>query len=257
MNQPALFSLSNLRLITALLWLAATGLPFLSAQGQAPAPAAPVAPVTPAPAAPAVEPEAPVPVDLNALAAGFYSQEKVEQFAAAEALRKCPPTQRRQLLLSLSGHANQQVRQNAWRAYQSFATKDDVPTFLAVWRDCPHQDVKQSALEQLPRFPGEQSLAALAKLLENPDERERAATLLIKAGGAAEATVLALATSASAEIRTAACEIAARIGGRRSLDVLKKLAEQPMYQQDADLRRVIETIQQKLRRAAAAQSPGK
>jgi HEAT repeat protein len=214
--------------------------------GKAPAvdPAASAQPASPPNPQPAAQPQ--VEVDVPELASGLASDVRSEAFAAAERFRQLPPEVRRQVLADLSAYESENVRHSAWRAFATWATRDDVPTLIAALQS-PHDDVRFAALELLARFPNDETIGVLTQGLENPELRKRAALLLERVGPAAEGAILNYASHADDGLRDAAWNILAKIGTRKSLLALEQLATQEEFRQDSELKGVLEEIRQRLR----------
>ncbi|MBC7853863.1 MAG: HEAT repeat domain-containing protein [Pirellulaceae bacterium] len=226
-----------------------------------PATGAPAAapPGTPAAAAPGASPEttedgeAPKPperieVNLESLAAGLQSPVAAQVFTAGESFRLIPVAQRREVLLELSKHTDPSVRGNVWRVYSTVATKDDLAT-LSEALQSEFSDVRIASLETMARFPNDQTIGVLTKLLENPDYRQLTVGLLSKIGPACESAVLPYATHADAAIRRAAWDVLVHAGTRKSVQTLEQLTTQPQFQKDEPLKRSLEQLRERLRRA--------
>lgn len=199
------------------------------------------------------EKEAPKPperieVDLESLAAGLQSTVPTQVFTAGEYFRQIPVAQRREVLLELSKHADPNVRGNVWRVYTTVATKEDLAT-LSEARESQYNDVKMAALETMARLPNNDTIGVLTKLLEDPDYREFAAGLLSKIGPACENAVLPYATHTNASIRRSAWEILVHAGSRKSVQALEQLTTQPQYQKEESLKRSLEQLRDRLRKA--------
>ncbi|MGI8980032.1 MAG: HEAT repeat domain-containing protein [Pirellulaceae bacterium] len=222
----------------------------------APAEAPPGTPVTaPPPASPETteDGEAPKPperieVDLEALVTGLQSPVAAQVFTAGESFRQIPVAQRREVLLELSRHTDPNVRGNVWRVYTTVATKDDLAT-LSEALQSEFSDVRIAALETMARFPNDQTIGVLTKLLENPDYRQLAVGLLSKIGPACEPAVLPYATHADATIRRAAWDVLVHAGTRKSVQTLEQLTTQPQFQKDEPLKRSLEQLRERLRKA--------
>jgi hypothetical protein len=186
-------------------------------------------------------------VNLESLVARLQSTEATNVFTAGEYFRQIPPLQRREVLLELSKHTDPNVRGNVWRVYSTVATKDDLAT-LSEALQSPYSDVRIAALETLARFPNEQTIGLLTKLLENPDYRELAAGLLSKIGPACEAAVLPYATHANAAIRRAAWDVLVHAGTRKSVQALEQMTTLPQYQKEEPLKRSLEQLRERLRK---------
>ena len=181
------------------------------------------------------------------LGAGLQSPVATQVFTAGEYFRQIPVAQRREVLLELSKHADPNVRGNVWRVYSTVATKEDLAT-LSEALQSPHSDVRIAALETLARFPNDQTIGVLTKLLENPDDRELSVGLLSKIGPACEAAVLPYATHADSAIRRAAWDVLVHAGTRRSVQALEQLTTLPQYQKDEPLKRSLERLRERLRK---------
>ena len=197
---------------------------------------------------PAAEPEPAV--DLTAilppLIEGFESPYPTNVFAAAEQFRQLPAGARRGVLVELSASDSTTVRANAWRAFSTWATRDDVPTLLTLL-ESPHEDVRIAVLNLLARFPSEQTIGVLLQALANPDQRERAEGLLIRCGPAAEVPLLPFAQHEDAPLRAAAWRVLGQIGARRSLLALTQLQTQEAFRDSPDLEDAVAKIKQRLR----------
>jgi hypothetical protein len=197
------------------------------------------------------EADAPPPVDvpslLPELVAGFRSPYSVQVFEAAERFRQLPPETRRNVLAELSAHDSAHVRHNAWRAFATWATRDDVPTLIAALQS-PHEDVHTAALELIARFPSDETIGVLTKLLEDGAFRERAEALLIRVGPAAEGPLLGYINHTDAGLRSASWRVLGEIGTRKSLVALERLVTQPQFQKDAELKGVLGKIRDRLRK---------
>jgi len=195
--------------------------------------------------------EAGPPVDLKSLlpelVAGFRSPYSVEVFQAAEKLRQLPPEARRNALAELSAHESANVRENAWRAFATWATREDVPTLIAALQS-PHEDVHTAALELMAQFPNVETIGVLTKLLPDGNFRERAEALLIRVGPAAEGAILAYIDHTDAALRSASWRVLGEIGTRKSLLALERLATQQQFQNDAELQGSLAKIRERLRR---------
>ena len=199
------------------------------------------------------EKEAPKPperieVDMESLVAGLQSTVPTQVFTAGEYFRQIPVSQRREVLLELSKHTDPNVRGNVWRVYSTVATKEDLAT-LSEALQSQYSDVRMAALETMARLPNDQTIGFLTKLLENPDYREFAAGLLSKIGPACENAVLPYATHANAAIRRAAWEVLVHAGSRKSVQALEQLTTQPQYQKEESLKRSLEQLRERLRKA--------
>jgi len=199
------------------------------------------------------ETEAPKPperieVDMESLAAGLQSTVPTQVFTAGEYFRQIPAVQRRGVLLELSKNADPNVRGNVWRVYSTIATKEDLVTLSEAWTS-QYSDVKVAALETMARLPNNDTIGVLTKLLEDPDYREFAAALLAKIGPACENGVLPYATHANPAIRRAAWEILVHAGSRKSVQALEQLTTQPEYQKEEPLKRSLEQLRERLRKA--------
>jgi hypothetical protein len=188
------------------------------------------------------EKEAPKPperieVDLDSLVAGLQSAVPAQVFTAGEYFRQIPAAQRREVLLELSKHTDPNVRGNVWRVYSTVATKEDLAT-LSEALQSQHNDVKMAALETMARLPNDETIGVLTKLLENPDYREFA-----------ENAVLPYATHVNPPIRRAAWEILVHAGSRKSVQALEQLTTQPQYQKEESLKRSLEQLRDRLRKA--------
>ncbi|MCE9527401.1 MAG: HEAT repeat domain-containing protein [Planctomycetales bacterium] len=187
-------------------------------------------------------------VNLESLVAGLQSTAATQVFTAGEYFRQIPKEQRRAVLLELSKHTDPSVRGNAWRVFTTVATKEDLAT-LSEAMQSPYSDVRFAALETMARFPNDQTIGVLTKLLENPDYREFSAGLLSKIGPACEAAVLPYATHADANIRRAAWDVLVHAGSRKSVQALEQLTTLPQYQKDETLKRSLEQLRERLRKA--------
>jgi hypothetical protein len=187
-------------------------------------------------------------VNLESLVAGLQSTAATQVFTAGEYFRQIPKEQRRAVLLDLSKHTDPSVRGNAWRVFTTVATKEDLAT-LSEAMQSPYSDVRFAALETMARFPNDQTIGVLTKLLENPDYREFSAGLLSKIGPACEAAVLPYATHADANIRRAAWDVLVHAGSRKSVQALEQLTTLPQYQKDETLKRSLEQLRERLRKA--------
>jgi hypothetical protein len=187
-------------------------------------------------------------VDLESLAAGLQSTVPTQVFTAGEFFRQIPADQRRDVLLELSKNADPNVRGNVWRVYTTVANKEDLDTLRETLQS-PYSDVKMAALETMARLPNDQTIGVLTKLLENPDYREFAAGLLSKIGPACETAVLPYATHADAAIRRAAWDVLVHAGSRKSVQALEQLTTQPQYQKEEPLKRSLEQLRERLRKA--------
>jgi hypothetical protein len=200
---------------------------------------------------PPTEADAAPPVDVQALlpelAAGFQSPFSVQVFEAAEKFRHLPAEARRNVLAELSAHESANVRHNAWRAFATWATREDVPTLIAALQS-PHEDVHTAALELIARFPNEETIGVLTKLLEDGAFRERAEALLVRVGPAAEGAVLVYIDHMDAALRSASWRVLGEIGTRKSLLALERLATQQPFQKDAELKGVLSKIRERLRK---------
>jgi hypothetical protein len=184
--------------------------------------------------------------DMPALTAGFQSPYAIRTYEATEHFRKLPADVRRNVLGELSAHDSAAVRQNAWRAFSTWATRDDVPTLIAAL-ESPHEDVRAAALALMARFPNAETIGVLTKVLEDPLRRERAEELLVSVGPAAEQALLVYITHADPGLRTAAWRILGQIGTRKSLLMLEQAATQAELQKDTELKGAIERIRERLR----------
>lgn len=216
-------------------------------------------PGTPAAAPPAASPEttedgeAPKPperiqVDLESLVAGLQSPVAARVFTAGESFRQIPVAQRREVLLELSRHTDPNVRGSVWRVYTTVATKDDLAT-LSEALQSEFSDVRIASHEAMARFPNDQTIGVLTKLLESPDDRQLAVGLLSKIGPACESAVLPYATHADAAIRRAAWDVLIHAGTRKSVQTLEQLTTQPQYEKDGALKRSLEQLRERLRKA--------
>lgn len=203
------------------------------------------------------EPEAPqeeeqppdrIEVDLETLVAGLQSSYATQVFTAGEFFRQIPPGQRREVLLELSKHADPNVRGTAWRVFSTVATKDDLATLQEAMQS-PYSDVQVAALETMARFPNEQTVGILTRLLENAEYRQLAAGLLSRIGPACEAGVIPYATHADPVIRRAAWDVLAEAGTRKSVQALEQLSTQDQFSKDAALKRALERLRDRLRKA--------
>ena len=201
----------------------------------------------PAPASEQDAGESPPAADLPALVAGFQSPYSVRVFETTEQFRNLPGDVRRSVLSELSAHENATVRHNAWRAFATWATREDVPALIAALAS-PHEDVRSAAITLLARFPNAQTLEVLTKALEDPLSRERAEELLVSVGPAAELPALAYIAHADAELRSAAWRILGRVGTRKSLLELGRMATQAQFQNSSELQAAMEQIRERLRR---------
>lgn len=192
------------------------------------------------------------PVDLAkvvpGLITGFQSSYSAKVFAAAEQFRQLPPEAQRNALAQLSANESASVRHNAWRAFSSWATREDVPTLKAAL-ESPHEEVRIAALELLARFPNDETIDVLTQKMQDPALRERAESLLVRVGPAAEGAVLDYASHSDAGLRAAAWRVLGRIGTRKSLLSLEQLATQPQFQQAAELKDVLKEIRARLRKS--------
>lgn len=201
----------------------------------------------------AEEKEAPKPperteVGLEALVAGLQSPVATQVFTAGESFRQIPVAQRREVLLELSRHTDPSVRGNVWRVYSTVATKDDLDTLREALKS-EFSDVRIAALETMARFPNDQTIGVLTKYLENPDYRQLAVGLLSKIGPACESAVLPYAIHADATIRRAAWDVLIHAGTRKSVQTLEQLTTQPQFQKDEPLKRSLEQLRERLRKA--------
>lgn len=199
------------------------------------------------------EKEAPQPlerieVNLESLIAGLQSTTATQVYTAGEYFRQIPVAQRRGVLLQLSQHADPNVRGNAWRVYTTVATKDDLATLSEAMKS-PFGDVRIAALETVARFPNEQTVGMLAKLLEDPDYRDLAAGLLSKIGPACEAAVLPYAGHADPRIRRAAWDVLVHAGSRKGVQALEQLTTLPQNQKDETLKRSLDELRERLRKS--------
>ncbi|MEX2026668.1 MAG: HEAT repeat domain-containing protein, partial [Pirellulaceae bacterium] len=185
--------------------------------------------------------------DVPALIAGFQSPYSVRVFETTEQFRKLPADVRRSVLAELSAHDDASVRHNAWRAFATWATREDVPTLIAAL-ECPQADVRTAALALLARFPNAETIGVLTKVLEDPLRRERAEELLVSVGPAAEQALLVYITHTDAGLRSAAWRILGQIGTRKGLLLLKQAATQADFQKDPELKGAMERIRERLRR---------
>ena len=219
----------------------------------APPPATPEKAKEPAKAEKTDEKEAPKPperieVNLESLVAGLQSTVPTQVFTAGEYFRQIPALQRREVLLELSKHTDPNVRGNVWRVYTTVATKEDLAT-LSEAQQSTFSDVRIAALETMSRFPNDQTIGVLTKLLENPDYRELAAGLLSKIGPACETAVLPYITHADGAIRRAAWDILVHAGSRKSVQALEQLTTLPQYQKEEQLKRSLEQLRERLRKS--------
>ena len=191
--------------------------------------------------------EPPPTADLPALVAGLQSPHSIRVFETTEQLRKLPADVRHSVLAELSAQENATVRQNAWRAFATWATREDVPALIAAL-ESPHEDVRSAALSLLARFPNAQTLELLTKALEDPLSRERAEELLVSVGPATELPVLAYIAHADDGLRSAAWRILGRVGTRKSLLELGRLATQSQFQNNAELQAAMAQIRERLRK---------
>lgn len=187
-------------------------------------------------------------VDLESLATGLQSSVAIQVFTAGEYFRQIPVAQRREVLLELSNHADANVRGNAWRVFTTVATKDDLATLIEALQN-PNSDVRIAALETMARFPNDETVAELTKRLENPDYRQLAVGLLSKIGPACEGAVLPYATHADPTIRRAAWDVLVHAGSRKSVQALEQLTTLPQYQKEEVLKRSLERLRERLRKA--------
>ena len=191
------------------------------------------------------------PVDVKSLLpeliAGFQSPYSVHVFESAEKLRQLPSQARREVLAELSAHESANVRQNAWRAFATWATREDVPTLIAALQS-PHEDVHTAALDLIARFPSGETIGVLTKLLEDAAFRERAEALLVRVGPAAEGALLSYIDHADAGLRSASWRVLGEIGTRKSLLSLERVATQTQFQKDAELKGVLAKIRERLRK---------
>ncbi len=185
--------------------------------------------------------------DVPAMIEGFQSPSSVRVFTATEQFRKLPADVRRNVLTELSAQDSASVRHHAWRAFATWATRDDVPTLIAALAS-PHDDVREAALALLARFPNAETIGVLTGLLEDPASRERAEELLVGVGPAAEQALLEYAAHMDAGLRSAAWRILGQIGGRKSLLRLEQVATQGDYQKDPVLQSALEQIRERLRK---------
>lgn len=233
------------------------------AGGTPPAPGAPAEtpPGTPAAAPPekpkepekTVEKEPPplpqrIEVDVESLTRGLQSSVAIQVFTAGEYFRQIPVAQRREVLLELSNNPDANVRGNAWRVFTTIATKDDLATLSEALQN-PNTDVRIAALETMARFPNDETVAELTKRLENPDYRQLSVGLLSKIGPTCEAAVLPYATHADPSIRRAAWDVLANAGSRKSVQALEQLTTLPQYQKEEVLKRSLEQLRERLRKA--------
>ena len=187
-------------------------------------------------------------MDLEALVTGLQSPVAAQVFRAGESFRLIPVAQRREVLLELSRHTDPNVRGNVWRVYTTVATKDDLAT-LSEALQSPSSDVRIAALETLARFPNDETVGVLTMRLENPDYRQLAVGLLSKIGPACESAVLPYASHADAAIRRAAWDVLVHAGTRKSVQTLEQLTTQPQYEKDGALKRSLEQLRERLRKA--------
>ncbi len=187
-------------------------------------------------------------MNLESLVTGLQSTVATQVFTAGEYFRQIPAGQRREVLLNLCKHADPNVRGNTWRVFSTVATKEDLATLSEALLS-PFNDVRIAALENMARFPNDQTIGVLTKLLENPDDRELAAGLLSKIGPACEAAVLPYATHADANIRRAAWDVLVDAGTRKSVQALEQLTTLPQFQKDEPLKRSLEKLRERLRKS--------
>jgi len=196
----------------------------------------------------APKPPSRIEVDVEGLAAALQSPLATQVFAAGEYFRQIPVGQRREVLLQLSQHADPNVRGNVWRVFTTLATKEDL-SVLSEAILSPYSDVRIAAFETMARFPNAETIDKLSKLLETPDDRGLATGLLSKIGPACESAVLPYATHADAEIRRAAWDILTAAGTRKSVQALEQLTTQPQYEKEEALKRALEQLRERLRKA--------
>ena len=187
-------------------------------------------------------------VDMESLAAGLKSSTAIHVFTAGEYFRQIPVAQRREVLLEISTNTDMNVRGNAWRVFITLATKEDLATLNEALQS-PHNDVRTAALATMARFPNDQTIGVLTKLLENPDDRQLSVGLLSKIGPACEAAVLPYSTHADPAIRRAAWDVLVHAGSRKSIQALEQLTTLPQYQKDEALKRSLEELRERLRKA--------
>ena len=187
-------------------------------------------------------------MDLETLVSGLQSRVAAQVFTAGESFRQIPVAQRREVLLELSRHTDPSVRGNVWRVYSTVATKDDLATLREALQS-EFSDVRIAALETMARFPNDQTIGKLTKYLENPDDRQLAVGLLSKIGPACESAVLPYATHADSAIRRAAWDVLIHAGTRKSVQTLEQLTTQPQYEKDGALKRLLEQLRERLRKA--------
>lgn len=223
----------------------APGAPIAAPGSAAPLPANPGAPVKAEVSKEEEKPPEPVVVDMEGLVAGLQSTNAPQVFASCEFFRQIPAAQRREVLAQLSASESVNVRGNTWRTFKTVATKDDIPTLITALQS-PYPDVQIAAVEIMARFPNEQTIGVLTKLLESPEYRELGVGLLSGIGPACEAAVLPYATHADAGLRTSAWSLLAEVGTRKSVTLLDGLTSQAEYQKDETLHRALARLHKRL-----------
>ncbi len=155
------------------------------------------------------------------------SSNKGKRDNALRDLRKIAPNERRpEVLKALEVSLNDPdmfARAEAVETYGAWATKENVPTLLAVLKD-KEMFVRPKAIEALTRLKDERAIEPFAERLQDPAERGSAAKALKSFGPAAEKAVLARLDHPDIWTRIEACHILREIGTQQSIAPMQRLA---------------------------------
>jgi HEAT repeat protein len=149
-----------------------------------------------------------------------------------------------EVLDKLLAEKNYSARSSALRAAQTWGTQRNVPALIGLLRPSEPDSVRQRAVEILGRLGDERGARALAELVKDPADRDRAVRALRTIGRRAESAVIALLAHEDAEVRVEACNVLAEIGGPKSAAALKEqLAKEADAGAKTAAKRAMEKVQ--------------
>jgi len=184
----------------------------------------------PVPVPPAAKPLVP-PADVPEAVQRLKTEQGARRQAALDWLAAQPvdPNQQAevaQALAALLRDKNAQVREQAFKILELWATAETVPALVGLLDDRSFFSARDRVMDLLAGIKDGKGLPALAARLTKLSDRNKAAQALKKAGSAAESAVLPyLADNNDFFTRQAAVDVLAAIGTAASVPALTRLAE--------------------------------